>query len=316
MSQATTWSVPLVGPVTPPAYSGRIDESLDAALSSHSGAARPAYAVAGTVWLSTATAGQHKYYFFDGTNDHLVLTIDTSTGAIAYSDGVSNDVLSTLLPQTSGNALDFTIAPSAAPTKKLGFGLTGITAGQTRVLTMPDRDVNLGILTHDKLETKTISGNPTNLDFVTGFDSSIYSSYVLKLNGLVPTTSAGDLQAVVTTNGGSSWSATAYNWGRRQIVFGSTSSEPSAPNDTKIIFANNIINDETVAPIRGTIDISVPATGRGGLSWNLLAHTGAAEYESRGSAGFIAAINGIRLYWSNGSTFKNFNGAELIGVRK
>lgn len=91
MSQATTWSVPLVGPVTPPAFAGRIDESLDAALSSHSGSTRPAYAVAGTVWLNTATAGQHKYYFFDGTNDHLVLTINTATGAVQF--GSSGNVV-------------------------------------------------------------------------------------------------------------------------------------------------------------------------------------------------------------------------------
>jgi len=82
MSQAPTWSVPLVGPATPTLLTQRTDDSLDALLSSHSGSTRPSYAVAGTVWLNTAIAGQHRYYFFDGVNDHLVLTVDTSTGAL------------------------------------------------------------------------------------------------------------------------------------------------------------------------------------------------------------------------------------------
>lgn len=91
MTQAPTWSVPLSGPATPTAMATRMDESLDALLSAHSGSARPAYAVAGTLWMSTATAGKHKYYFFDGTNDHLIVTIDTATGAVTYNDGVGDD---------------------------------------------------------------------------------------------------------------------------------------------------------------------------------------------------------------------------------
>ncbi|MBY2906068.1 hypothetical protein [Rhizobium leguminosarum] len=150
MSQATTWSVPLTGPVTPPAYSVRIDESLDAALSSHSGSTRPAYAVAGTVWLNTATAGQHKYYAFDGVNDRLILTITTATGAIAYSDGVSNDVLSTkvdkatsvlgqcrlalsggnlLLSRFNGQWLTINGALQSIPSAGITLAATGLTPG-------------------------------------------------------------------------------------------------------------------------------------------------------------------------------------------
>lgn len=86
MSQAANWSVPLIGPVTPTAMAGRIDDSLDALLSAHAGATRPSYAVAGTMWLNTATAGQHRYYWFDGTSDHLVMTIETATGAVILND--------------------------------------------------------------------------------------------------------------------------------------------------------------------------------------------------------------------------------------
>lgn len=95
MSQATDWSVPLIGPCPPDEFAARIDDSFDALLSSHAGSTRPAYAVAGTAWVSTAVAGKLKYYVFDGTSDRLIQTIDTTTGAITYSDGITDDALPT-----------------------------------------------------------------------------------------------------------------------------------------------------------------------------------------------------------------------------
>ncbi|WP_205927445.1 hypothetical protein, partial [Rhizobium sp. P32RR-XVIII] len=87
-----TWSVPLSGPVTPNDMADRMDKSLDALLSANSGASRPSYAVAGTEWVSTATAGFLKYYVYDGTADRLTKTINISTGAVTYADGTVDDV--------------------------------------------------------------------------------------------------------------------------------------------------------------------------------------------------------------------------------
>lgn len=137
MTQTATWSVPLFGPASPTLFAQRIDDSLDALLSSHSGSARPSYAVAGTMWLNTASAGLHKYYFFDGTTDRLVLTINTSTGAIQYADGVSNDALATKAPISvyaakssgytavaadAGKTLRFTAAATLALTAAAALG--------------------------------------------------------------------------------------------------------------------------------------------------------------------------------------------------
>lgn len=72
MSQPATWGVPLVGPVTPAAYATRADDSLDALLSQHSGASRPAYAVAHTLWAKTISAGLAELYWYDGADDILV----------------------------------------------------------------------------------------------------------------------------------------------------------------------------------------------------------------------------------------------------
>ncbi|TBA38422.1 hypothetical protein [Rhizobium ruizarguesonis] len=85
MSQATTFSVPTTGPASPSLMAARMDDSLRALLSGNSGASRPAYAVAGTVWVSTATAGQLKLYLYDGADDILLMTVDTATNAVTLS---------------------------------------------------------------------------------------------------------------------------------------------------------------------------------------------------------------------------------------
>jgi hypothetical protein len=81
MTQATTFSVPTTGPASPDVFATRIDDNFTAALTGHSGASRPAYAVAGTVWQDTSVAGTTKFYFYDGTDDILLWTVNTSTNA-------------------------------------------------------------------------------------------------------------------------------------------------------------------------------------------------------------------------------------------
>lgn len=315
MSQATTWSVPLVGPVTPPAFAGRIDESLDAALSSHSGSTRPSYAVAGTVWLSTATAGQHKYYFFDGTNDHLVLAINTATGAIAYSDGVSNDVLATLLPKTSGNALDLTIAPSAASTKKLGFGLTGITAGQTRVLTMPDRDVDLGKIGCELIGTVDLTGAASTAGAFLNLSASSYDQYKIEALAAVPATSGVDLYLENSVNNGGAYGATSdVNWRRSQQTTASTTiAGLQASADTKAIMVNNVSNTANLAGFEGSIAFYPNPGARTRAIWSASGHTGTQEFGGEGTAFFAASTNALRVRPSSGNwTSGRLN---LYGIR-
>lgn len=90
MTQATTWGVPRVAdaPVTPTDMAIRMDESLDAVLASHSGATRPDYAVAGTVWRDTDTG---QLFMFDGTTD-LQIALKTAVPASASATGDPGDV--------------------------------------------------------------------------------------------------------------------------------------------------------------------------------------------------------------------------------
>lgn len=67
------------------------------------------------------------------------------------------------------NASLFRIQDNSDPTKQIAFDASGITAGQTRTITVPDTDVNLGFVSS---ETYT-SDVPTvgNQDYVLWYDA-------------------------------------------------------------------------------------------------------------------------------------------------
>ncbi|MBB4437390.1 hypothetical protein [Rhizobium esperanzae] len=98
-----------------------MDDSLRALLSGNSGASRPAYAVAGTVWVSTATAGQLKLYLYDGADDILLMTVDTATNAVTLSG--------------LGAAINAATAKSA-PVGADKLGIWDSAAGDTKSLTL------------------------------------------------------------------------------------------------------------------------------------------------------------------------------------
>lgn len=91
MAQAATWGVPLAAdaPVTPSVFATRADDSLDAALSSHSGASRPSYAVEGTVWYDTDV---DQLFLFDGASGDRQIAVNAGTPASASATGTAGDV--------------------------------------------------------------------------------------------------------------------------------------------------------------------------------------------------------------------------------
>lgn len=50
--------------------------------SNHAGASRPAYAVASMTWVKTVSATAHEVYYFDGTDDILICTVDTTNNRV------------------------------------------------------------------------------------------------------------------------------------------------------------------------------------------------------------------------------------------
>jgi len=94
MTQATTYSVPTVGPASPTVMAQRIDDNFDAIISGHSGSTRPAYAVAGMIWEDTSVAGEMRLWFYDGTQDILVAVVDTANDRVELAPQPLVDVAS------------------------------------------------------------------------------------------------------------------------------------------------------------------------------------------------------------------------------
>lgn len=84
MTQATTWGAMTAGAnptATPTEVKARDAELFNALLSSHSGASRPTYAVAGTVWLDSDDG---RLYQYDGAADtELVQRVAVPASAAA-----------------------------------------------------------------------------------------------------------------------------------------------------------------------------------------------------------------------------------------
>ncbi|MGG7567911.1 hypothetical protein ACQ5SO_17290 [Rhodovulum sp. DZ06] len=132
MTQPALWGAPRIGdPIVPPAtsvspetFADRTDDSLDALLAAHTGAARPAYAVAGTLWRSSVDGA---WRLFDGADDHRVAT----TGGVA---SYAADTALTLADVLGGTVLltaaaVVTIPAEATEDLPLGVPLRLIRAG-------------------------------------------------------------------------------------------------------------------------------------------------------------------------------------------
>ena len=91
MTQATTWGVPRSAdaPVTPAIMADRMDDSLDALLSTHRGATRPSYAVNGTIWQDS---DNNQVFLFDGASGDTQFAINVGVPASAAATGNQGDM--------------------------------------------------------------------------------------------------------------------------------------------------------------------------------------------------------------------------------
>lgn len=89
MSQPATFGSPRgdAAPLDPDVYADFVADSFEAVLSAHSGAARPAYAVEGTIWWDTDEILQ----IYDGAADRAV-AVNAGAPASASAAGVVGQV--------------------------------------------------------------------------------------------------------------------------------------------------------------------------------------------------------------------------------
>lgn len=90
MSQATTWGLQTVGPASAAQVTERGNASLNALMTLHSGAARPAYLSAG-LWLKTVSGTLLELYYFSGSSDILLANVNPTDGSIAWQ-GIGSEL--------------------------------------------------------------------------------------------------------------------------------------------------------------------------------------------------------------------------------
>lgn len=105
MSQAATWGVPQGSPASPATYATRDQASLDALMTLHSGASRPAYLTEG-LWINTAASPTLVLYYFDGTNDITLGTIDITGNTFTPVGGTLNNYAATTAPTINDDSAD------------------------------------------------------------------------------------------------------------------------------------------------------------------------------------------------------------------
>lgn len=123
----------------------------DALYSMHSGTSRPPYAVDGLVWRDITT-NPWNIYLFDGADDVLIGTVDTTTHVFTPVIPSTVPLLSSNNTFTGDNTFtgsaifrdnNFTIQDNSDNTKQLQLQLSGLTAATTRTLTPPDANATI-----------------------------------------------------------------------------------------------------------------------------------------------------------------------------
>jgi hypothetical protein len=111
MSQATTWGMMTTGPADAAAVASRINVSLSALLSAHSGTTAPAYAVDGTLWLDTSVSNTYRLRLRRGTNWDIFWQYDPATG---LGNNPQNDVNYGKRTENRWHTLQYTVTVAAA----------------------------------------------------------------------------------------------------------------------------------------------------------------------------------------------------------
>ncbi len=69
--------------------SNKLNGLVPAIYSTNRGTSRPAYAVAGMLWVDSSTATNEKLYLYDGAHDILLMAWDSTTGVLTFGGGGS-----------------------------------------------------------------------------------------------------------------------------------------------------------------------------------------------------------------------------------
>jgi len=228
------------------------------------------------------------------------LTAQDKSGTIAL---VGDDIKDTVA-----------FADNAAPTKKARLEVSAVTAGQTRIINVPDRDVYLG-RGWELIDSVSLAAGPADASFLNAQDSAFVEQMLVLEN--VCAAGSVDLHLLVSINGGSSYITSGYLWARSLFVI-SAAPAPShlgSISDSKILICNNTSATVSDGGVSGQLRFMPNLLGDQKIEWDVIYNTSANRLTTKGLSFVNTAANALRLQPASGN-FKAGGAIHRYGLRK
>jgi len=183
-------------------------------------------------------------------------------------------------------------------------------------LTRADKYTNYGQL--ELIETQTISGTPTTIDF-TSIKENIYNVHFMTYNNVQgSSTTAQDLGARVSNDGGSSYETSNYQYANQDGRADGTFSEIRSTSGNRFMLAPDLDN-ETNASVNGYVyfyNLGDSSKFSFVTDWNFIFQSAVGGRFRGGSSVYKIAeqINAIQLIGHSGGGFSD-GVISLYGIR-
>jgi hypothetical protein len=250
------------------------------------------------------------------------------TGAMTATQTELNILDGATLSTAELNVLDGYTGNTADLNVLAGAAAGGLTAAELLYLATATSDVqtqlNAKLATANQgfvfLSAQTASNSAT-IDFTTGIDST-YDTYVIELINVIPQTDAQDLLLRYSTDGGSTFVATNYNYAKQGYTSAAAAADSAGSNATSITLASAIENTAATGGVSLTLKLKNPSstTYRKTVHWEGGGHNSTDYFTVQGGGQCYDAtvvtgnVDAIRFLFGSGNISAGiFN---LYGLRK
>jgi hypothetical protein len=184
-------------------------------------------------------------------------------------------------------------------------------------LTRADKYTNYGQL--ELIETQTVSGTPTTIDF-TSIDENIYNVHFMTYNNIHGnSTTAQDMGARVSNDGGSTFESSNYQWANQNYSASGSFTENKSTSGNRFMIAPDLDN-ETNASLNGYIyfyNLGDSTKYSFVTDWNFIFQSAVGGRGRGGSSVYTVAetINAIQLMSSSAGGFSE-GVVSLYGIKE